>query len=390
METLTGQELLALVERVFRPGKEDRTLAILTDLPDAAVPDLPAWAERRAMAVAWAKELAKLEPQSGLRTVLVAYRNVRHNNADLPSNAWVFSGAALDTLVLPADADSLPAGDARPMREVLQDNRLLIAPTQFSATAPLKLTGKELGCRGATMPGFSSEMIPALRLDYGEINRRVAMLKEQLDRAEEATFSFEVDGAKRYELTLDLRHRTGHASGGLIPQPGTAGNLPSGEAYIVPYEGEREGDPSRSSGELPVQLGGDLVVYRIEGNRAVSVAGEPSATLEREAAMLRREPGYANLAELGLGVLGEFGVQPTGEILLDEKLGLHIAFGRSDHFGGVVGADRFSSPEAVVHIDRVYTRNLQPRVSVREMKLGYADGTTREILRDDAYVFSFA
>lgn len=106
--------------------------------------------------------------------------------------------------------------------------------------------------------------------------------------------------------------------------------------------------------------------------------------------MLRREPGYANLAELGLGVLGEFGVQPTGEILLDEKLGLHIAFGRSDHFGGVVGADRFSSPEAVVHIDRVYTRNLQPRVSVREMKLGYADGTTREILRDDAYVFSFA
>lgn len=390
METLTGQELLALVQRVFRPGKEDRTLAILTDLPDAAVPDLPAWAERRAMAVAWAKELAKLEPGSGLRTVLVAYRNVRHNNADLPSSAWVFSGPALDKLVLPADADSLPAGEARPMREVLKENRLLIAPTQFSATAPLKLTGKELGCRGATMPGFSSEMIPALRLDYGEINRRVGMLKEQLDRAVEAVFAFEVDGAKRYELTLDLRHRTGHASGGLIPQPGTAGNLPSGEAYIVPYEGEREGDPSRSSGQLPVQLDGDLVVYRIEGNRAVSVTGERSVTLEREAAMLRREPGYANLAELGLGVLGEFGVQPTGEILLDEKLGLHIAFGRSDHFGGVVGADRFSSPEAVVHIDRVYTRNLQPRVSVRQMKLGYADGTTREILRDDAYVFSFA
>ncbi len=390
METLTGQELLALVQRVFRPGKEDRTLAILTDLPDAAVPDLPAWAERRAMAVAWAKELAKLEPGSGLRTVLVAYRNVRHNNADLPSSAWVFSGRALDSLMLPADAESLPAGDARPMREVLRENRLLIAPTQFSATAPLKLTGKELGCRGATMPGFSSEMIPALRLDYGEINRRVGMLKAQLDQAVEARFDFEVDGAKRYELTLDLRHRTGHASGGLIPQPGTAGNLPSGEAYIVPYEGEREGDPSRSSGELPVQLDGDLVVYRIEGNRAVSVTGEASITLEREAAMLQREPGYANLAELGLGVLGEFGVQPTGEILLDEKLGLHIAFGRSDHFGGVVGADWFSSPEAVVHIDRVYTRNLQPRVSVRQMKLAYADGTTREILRDDAYVFSFA
>jgi phosphoribosylaminoimidazole-succinocarboxamide synthase len=33
-----------------------------------------------------------------------------------------------------------------------------------------------------------------------------------------------------------------------------------------------------------------------------------------------------------------------------EKLGLHIAFGRSDHFGGQVGAAKFSKPEEVVHV----------------------------------------
>ena len=55
--------------------------------------------------------------------------------------------------------------------------------------------------------------------------------------------------------------------------------------------------------------------------------------------------------ELGLGVLAAFGVKPIGKVLLDEKLGLHIAFGRSEHFGGRVGPGNFSSPDAVIHID---------------------------------------
>ena len=91
------------------------------------------------------------------------------------------------------------------------------------------------------MPGFSAEMIPALRIDYTEVNRRVDILKDLLDRATGADLVFRHAGGED-RLHLDLRHRTGHASGGLLPQRGVAGNLPSGEAYIVPYEGERDGD----------------------------------------------------------------------------------------------------------------------------------------------------
>ena len=71
------------------------------------------------------------------------------------------------------------------------------------------------------------------------------------------------------------------------------------------------------------------------GNKAVRVLSSGPAS-EEEADHIAREPAYANLSELGLGVLGDFGLNPTGSILLDEKLGLHIAFGRSDHFGGTV------------------------------------------------------
>ncbi len=381
-ERLSGEELARLLERVFRPGAEDRALAVLVDLPDARTPDSPAWRARREMAAAWVEAVAPALAAQGRAARLVLYRNVRAGNADLPARCWLHPGGAL-----PAGADGLDEAAQVPFAEVLAAHRLVLAPTEFSTTAPLKLLAPKLGFRAATMPGFAACMIPALRLDYGEIARRVERLKALLDPAEGCRIDFRAEGHDHH-LDLDLRHRTAHASSGLFPAPGVAGNLPSGEAYIVPYEGERPGDPSRSSGELPVQLEGEVVVYRIEENRAREVLGHgPRAAAE--AALIRDEPAYANLAELGLGVLGDFGLAPCGEVLLDEKLGLHIAFGRSDHFGGQVGASAFSSPEAVVHIDRVYGPALQPQVSIRSAELLLPGGRREALLRDDRWVIDW-
>jgi leucyl aminopeptidase (aminopeptidase T) len=237
------------------------------------------------------------------------------------------------------------------------------------------------------MPGFRADMIPSLRLDYAEVNRRVEHLKALLDRAEGAAFRFGTPDGD-CELYIDLRHRTGHASGGLLPNPGVAGNLPSGEAYIVPYEGELDGDPSRTAGVMPVQFGTEMVRYRIEGNRALGVLSEGPRSLE-EAAWLAREPAYGNLAELGLGVLAGFGVKPIGEILLDEKLGLHLAFGRSDHFGGQVGPAQFSSLDAVIHIDRVYVPETQPQVKVLAVDLVMPGTPSLPLMRDGEYAIPF-
>jgi len=256
--------------------------------------------------------------------------------------------------------------------------------TELSPTAPLKLMGRNYSFRAATMPGFSPAMIPSLRLDYEEINRRVLRLKALLDRAEGADLVFQVENGPECRLFLDLRHRTAHASGGLLHDPGTAGNLPSGEAYVVPYEGEIEGDPSRSSGHLPVQFGDEVVIYEIDRNSALRVTGSGEAA-RLEADHIVREPAYGNIAELGLGVLSDFGVEPCGSLLLDEKLGLHIAFGRSDHFGGRIGAAQFSRPEEVVHIDRVYLPSVQPRVHVRSVDL-HSPGLDTPLMRDGRFV----
>ena len=381
-ESMNAAELSALVTRVFQPTPEDRRLGVMIDLPDEKVLDDAAWKARRAIAAEWVDLLGALSRDAGYETRLLLYPNVHTNNGDLPDRCWVHAGGPV-----PATAAELDPAASVPMDEVFDGYPMLLALTEFSSTAPLKMAARTHPMRAATMPGFSAGMIPALRIDYAEVNRRVNILKELLDRASGADFVFRhPEGEDR--LHLDLRHRTGHASGGLLPKRGVAGNLPSGESYIVPYEGELEGDPSRSEGVLPVQFGTEVVRYHVVGNRAVEVLTRGPES-DREAALLAKEPAYANIAELGLGVLAAFGVKPVGSILLDEKLGLHIAFGRSEHFGGQVGPSAFSSPGAVVHIDRVYVPETQPDVIPASVDLLFEDGTNLALLRDGEFASIF-
>jgi len=382
MPDLSPDDLVRLVRGVFSPGPTDTRLMILVDLPDERVPDNPAWAQRRALAYQWARSLVPRAADAGIAGVdLVLYGNVGTNNGDLPAAAVVYGGGPV-----PQHAREL-RGDPVPFDTLYATHSLVMAPTEFSTTAPLKNAARGRNLRAATMPGFSADMIPALQIDYDRVGRRVERLQGLLTTAEGCSVQLRAGGVV-YDLHLDLRHRTAHASSGRFPSPGVAGNLPSGEAYVVPYEGENPGEPSRSEGRLPVQLGDEVVVYEIAENRARRVHGEgPMARAEARAIL--EEPAYANIAELGLGVLDAFGLLPIGELLLDEKLGLHIAFGRSDHFGGVVGPQQFSAPGKVVHIDRVYVPALQPLVHVVAVSLCMSDGTWLPLLRDGAYVVDF-
>ncbi len=378
MEKLTREELIKLIRAVFPSLPTDRGLAIITDFPRNVDEDNPDWTARRIMAKEWAAMLRESPQALGLERVeFVGYESVGSQNADLPETFYVITGP------IPATAEGLAeVGQALALEKVYMDFQLLLAPTEFSTTAPLKIAAPKYRFRAATMPGFTAGMVPALRLDYGEINRRCLLLKEKLDAAEKATVIFAADD-KEYDVQFDLRFRSAHASTGRFPEPGTAGNLPSGETYIVPYEGEMD-EQSATNGVLPVQFEDEVVLYRLEQNRAVAVqsSGKVSA---REAEKLRREPAYGNMAELGFGVLADFGLKPVGKILLDEKLGFHVAFGRSDHFGGIVSPHMFSSPAAVEHTDRVYIPEMQPRVLVRQVELVYKSGRKERIMQNGRY-----
>jgi hypothetical protein len=382
-EELTDRDWVGLVRTVFAPGPDDAVLCLLGDVPDEAAPDNDAWRDRRRLVAEWLGTLRSVREELGLAEIdAVFYRNVGSNNADLPEIGYRFEGDASEASAL--DSGSLErAGAAVVLEDLLARSDLLLAVTEFSATAPMKIRARHHGYRAATMPGFSRGMISALRVDFDEVARRLGRLREKLDAAEAAEARFSVEGGATHEVVFDLRHRKATVSSGLLRERGMAGNLPSGETYIVPYEGEK-GEASRTEGVLPVQLGDEVVAYRIEGNRAREILGESPAA-ERERALLDAEPAYGNVAELGFGILRDLGVRPVGSILLDEKLGFHVAFGRSDHFGGAVGAKDFRDPARVVHIDRIYIPECQDRVRVTRVRLRFPGNRTETLLEDGRY-----
>lgn len=379
-ESLSAADLAQLIVRVFAPKPSDRALALLVDLPARPGQDTPEWQSRRRVASSWADLLRS----SGLRLDihLYFYRCVSHDNADLPRSAspategWIPESAA--------ELEGRPEED---FAAIFKRHSIIIALTELSASAPLRVAARSARFRAASMPTFSTAMFPALRLDLAEVDRLARQMSQILDAAEEARLEFETADGERLELTLDLRHRRAHASSGVMHEPGAVGNLPSGEAYIVPYEGERGADPSRSRGLLPVQFGDEVLVYRIRQNRAVAIDTKDPAgpAAVAEAGALKDEPAYGNIAELGLGILGHLGMRPTGNRLLDEKLGLHIAFGRSDHLGGRIGPEAFAHPDAVVHIDRIYLPETQPQVHVARLDLLMSDGRHLPLIRKHAY-----
>lgn len=380
MDNLSEQEIVNLITAVFPGMEREDQLGILVDIPHTADRDNTDWRIRRKIAEEWAGILQNNIDRLGLSRVhLIAYPEVESNNADLPDRAFRIEDGSL-----PHRSDQLGAkGQETAFDEIFQSIRIFLAPTEYSATAPLKNAAREFGFRAATMPGFSPAMIPALRIDYEEVARRTGILKEKLDPAEGAEVLFIVSDQQNYRMFFDLRYRKAHLSSARFPDPGTAGNVPSGETYIVPYEGERDAE-SQTAGILPVQEKNEILLFKVEKNRAVSVTGA-GPEFEKEKAFLAEEPAYGNMGELGFGVLKDFGLSPINEILLDEKLGFHVAFGRSDHFGGIVSPADFSSPTKVIHLDRIYIPETQPDIQVLSIKLTGPEGE-EEIFRKGAYL----
>ncbi len=378
MRDLTENELLKLLANVFPETKNSDRMTIMVDFPRSEQQDNPAWAQRRQIAFDWYTLLTKARDKSRLSHIeLVGYEQVGTNNGDLPPNVYKFKRHPI-TL-----AELFSFGTKIELDELFASNQLFIALTEYSATAPLKNAARHYAFRAATMPGFGKEMIPALRIDYNKVNARCELLKEKLDRAISAEIQFRVEDKFSYHLSVDLRYREAHVSSGRFPAAGMAGNLPSGETFIVPYEGEKN-EESDTHGVLPVQLDQEIVLYTIVKNRARRVEGK-GIRAEEEQNYLSHEPAYGNIAELGFGVLQDFDLQPIGKVLLDEKLGFHIALGRSDHFRGFVGPQHFSKPQAAVHIDRIYIDSFQPKVRVVSVVFQYPDREEEMIIKDNKY-----
>jgi leucyl aminopeptidase (aminopeptidase T) len=359
-----GIDLEKLIVDVFAP-EPGETVLLMTDVPHGNLRDNDEWAARRQMVQEWREAFQALGQKSGFVVKpLFRYPATGANNADLPPEGET-------------------AGKRVGVSTVLAGANIVVALTQYSATAFLitDYIGSSDTRRAASMPGVTKSMEKsALAADYREVARKGNILADRLNRAVGARAEFST-GHKVY---FDLRYRQAGVDDGMLHRDKKGIrliNLPSGEAFKVPYEGEIEGDPSRTEGTLPVVLEREMVLYEVRENRIIEVIGDgPQAATQR--GYFAVDPARRNIAELGLGTNDKAII--SGNLLEDEKVpGLHWAYGRSDHIGGIVGVDSFIDPTYVVHRDTVYAKGAL--VGVASLVLVYEDGTEEQVIRDNAY-----
>jgi leucyl aminopeptidase (aminopeptidase T) len=133
------------------------------------------------------------------------------------------------------------------------------------------------------------------------------------------------------QLTLDLDGREGIADDGDLTSAGAFGNLPCGEGFIAPLNGEGR---IVASSLAPVGISDQPAILTLHAGQLVSAQGGLGPDyLER---LQRHGQAGTNLAELGVGT--NDCATLTGNILEDEKIlgTVHVAFGASAGIGGTV------------------------------------------------------
>lgn len=367
-QSVPSFDLEKLIVNVFDPQPGEKIL-VMVDVPQGlADGNASQWYMRRQMAQRWHSALEEMSARYGIEV--------------LPMLKYPATGAHSGPLPLEGEMD----GKTVRIDDILGDANIVLALTEYSATAPLiEATQRYPNLRVASMPTVSASMEEtALAADYGEVGRKVRILTEKLDRSLGAAVEFSTG----HQMFFDLRYRTAKADDGQLHADEAGArviNLPSGEAYIVPYEGEKEGIPSLTAGTIPFLCGSDMALLKVEGNRVVDVEGEGDcASGIRD--FLSVDDARRNIAEMGLGANDRAVV--TGNALEDEKVqGMHWAFGLSEALGGTVGVDDFSDPSHALHWDIVHPTG--GAIEVANLVLLYEGGTSEEIMREGQYtVFS--
>jgi aminopeptidase len=217
--------------------------------------------------------------------------------------------------------------------ELMQRMDVVLIPTSKSMThTNAKRSAQAKGVRIATLPGVTEAMmVRCMNADYHKIAELTNMLAAMLDK----TDVIRVTSPGGTDITLPVRGRKAIPSHGLFREKGKGGNLPTGEAFLAPLEGQSQGVVVVDGSMAGVGMVKQPIRIAVKDGYAEEITGGDEARklidlLEIHGRLSR------NVAEFGIGTNDRATI--TGVILEDEKvLGtIHIAFGDNVTMGGTV------------------------------------------------------
>jgi aminopeptidase len=217
--------------------------------------------------------------------------------------------------------------------EMMKRMDIVLCPTSKSLThTDARRDACALGTRIGTLPGVTEEiMVRCLNADYRAIADRTWRLCGLLEVAK----TVHVTSPSGTDVLLPIEGRTAHASSGLFLQKGQSGNLPTGEAYLAPVEGQSSGVVVVDGSMAGVGLLSEPIRIEIRDGYAADISGGREAELLIELLAPHKMEGRT-VAEFGIGTNDKAIL--TGNILEDEKVmgTIHIAFGDNKSMGGSV------------------------------------------------------
>jgi leucyl aminopeptidase (aminopeptidase T) len=217
--------------------------------------------------------------------------------------------------------------------ELMKQMDVVLCPTSKSLThTNARRAAKELGVRVATLPGINEEIfVRCMNADYN----RIAALTNRLCALLDETSVIRVTSPSGTDITMPKQGRKAIASHGLFHAKGEGGNLPTGEAYLAPVEGQSTGVVVVDGSFAGIGKLSEPVTIRVKNGFAAEISGGAQAR-EIEKMLDVYAPLSRNVAEFGIGTNERAIV--SGAILEDEKIlgTIHIAFGDNVSMGGSV------------------------------------------------------
>ena len=276
---------------------------------------------------------------------MFAYKITGGSNLDLPDLAVATDGTELSL-----------------ERDIYPNYKLILCISTYSATAPLTAFAKRYGFRGATLHGLNQIILNSgLAVDYDQVSKNAEKLRLGMTRADWVEIDFTY-GRDQFSLHLDLGQQEAQKSHGLCRGGPDIANLPAGEIYFVPTSG---------SGHFPLKFeDGTIGLMTVKGGRIVDskLLRGNQKTIDEHKRKVESDPATGELGELGFGTQL---LPVSGRDIQDEKvLGtLHVATGRSDHLGGHLTPDKFSSKKNATHDDILFAPHKTPEINVPQVRM---------------------
>ena len=337
------EQRIKMFKDVFDPKSGEKIL-FLYDIPHNDINDNQKWIDRRAMIKDWYETFKNMGETEGFSVDIKEFKATGMNNTPLP-------------------------------QEIIDDIKkvdLVIIMSEYSASSSLVpiCRTKESTIRGVSMPMVEKRMEKtAFKADYSLVKKYALSVQKILDNAIGAEVLFSTGD----HLYIDLRNRTPEADICECIKPGQCINFPSGESAKAPYEAVsdeiEEFGESKTEGIMPVDYDGEIVKFVIKNNKIVEIVGD-GRKAEEMRSFFEENDTRKNIAELGIGCNPNAVV--TGNVLEDEKVGLHIAYGMSTHIGGKVVSD--------MHEDVVYAKGCP--IEGTTLTLFNKDGSKTELICD--------